>query len=84
MVRTRRACMYGPAVRCKRFRRSWRCGLASMYLFNPGLEANQGQLEARIVEGRRPQSSHWSTKTVCAVIGWGSLVSCLRNCGAYL
>src|SRR6516164_8172143 len=23
--------MYGPAVRCKRFRRSWRCGLASMY-----------------------------------------------------
>jgi hypothetical protein len=21
----------GPAVRCKRFRRSWRCGLASMY-----------------------------------------------------
>jgi hypothetical protein len=23
--------MYGPAVRCKRFPRSWRCGLASMY-----------------------------------------------------
>jgi hypothetical protein len=23
--------MYGPAVRCKRFCRSWRCGLASMY-----------------------------------------------------
>jgi hypothetical protein len=23
--------LYGPAVRCKRFRRSWRCGLASMY-----------------------------------------------------
>ena len=28
----------------------------------------QGQVEARIVERRRPQSSHWSTKTVrCAV-----------------
>ena len=25
---------------------------------NPGLEANQGQVEARIVERRRPQSSH--------------------------
>ena len=37
------------------------------------------------VERRRPQSSHWSTKTVgCTVIGWGSLVSCLRNCGPYL
>ena len=23
--------MYGPAVQCKRTRRSWRCGLASMY-----------------------------------------------------
>src|SRR6516165_4724828 len=23
--------LYGPAVRCKRFPRSWRCGLASMY-----------------------------------------------------
>ena len=43
----------------------------------------QGQVEARIVERRRSQSSYWSTKTVrCAVVGWGSLVSCLRNCGA--
>ena len=34
----------------------------------------QGQVEARIVERRRPQSSHGSTKTVrCAVIGWGHL-----------
>jgi len=32
----------------------------------------QGQVEARIVERRRPQSSHWSTKTVrCVIIGWG-------------
>src|SRR5262252_10907466 len=23
--------LYGPAVRCKRFRRSWRCGLALLY-----------------------------------------------------
>ena len=45
----------------------------------------QGQVEARIVDRMRPQSSHWSTKTVGrTVIGWGSLVSCLRNCGAYL
>ena len=30
-LRAKMTPMYGPAVRCKRFRRSWRCGLASMY-----------------------------------------------------
>ena len=35
---------------------------------------SQGQVEARIVDRMRPQSSHWSTKTVrCTVIGWGHL-----------
>jgi transposase len=28
---TKMTLMYGSAVRCKRFCRSWRCGLASMY-----------------------------------------------------
>ena len=41
---------------------------------------SQGQVEARIVERMRPQSSHWSTKPVgCAVLSFLGGLGLVRN-----